>query len=165
MIVVGIDCGTHVGMAKVDTATNEIVGTRINFPKQTGFERLQLIANAVQRLVLVWEPSYIVVEGFAIYRASSAVTVVSVGTIVRKALYDVKKNWLEVPPSTLKKWVSGSGNASKEQMALAIKERFDYSSASVKADDIIDAVGLAKLGEYLAINGPDATVRGTSPGW
>jgi Holliday junction resolvasome RuvABC endonuclease subunit len=102
------------------------------------------------------------VEGYIIRHRSSAVAIISCGTVVRQVLFDLHLHWTEVEPMTLKKWTTGNGGAKKEQMALAIKERFGYSHAS---DDVIDAVALAQLGVHLGVIGADPTVKGLTPGW
>jgi crossover junction endodeoxyribonuclease RuvC len=150
-------------MAYVDTgAPTEIVGKCVNFQKYSGWERLQLIAAEVERIVSVWNPDVIWVEGYAIYRVSSVVTVVSCGTVVRQVLYQQGRRWNEVPPTSLKKWCTGKGNAKKDDMAKAVHTRWGYKSPS---DDIIDAVALAQLGVSYATQAPPPEVKGVSDGW
>jgi len=59
-------------------------------------------------------------------------------------LYRMGWVWMEVPVTVLKKWTAGKGNAKKDQMALAVKQRWGYESHS---DDIIDAYALARMGQ------------------
>jgi Holliday junction resolvasome RuvABC endonuclease subunit len=59
--------------------------------------------------------------------------------------------------STLKRYISGKGNASKEEMREAAIARwgFSYSASRAKQDDIVDAFCLTCLGEgYLASAAP-----------
>lgn len=161
--VLGLDISTYVGMSLVNPKNPEaIVGKCVNFPKARGPARLQLIAQEVRRVISVWKPTQVVIEGYAIYRASSVVTVVACGTIVRQTLYELGYNWLEVPPTTLKKWVTGKGTANKAAMADAVLARWGYQSPS---DDIVDAVALAQVGVAIHLAGGIHTLGGVSQGW
>ena len=145
MVVLGMDISTYCGLARTDYS-GEIVGKCINFPELKGFDRLEAIRKEVVRIVEAWNPDKIIIEDFAIYHKSSVVVTVSCGIVVRAALHARGFAWWEIPPTSLKKWTTGKGNASKAEMAVAVKARWGYASPS---DDIIDAVALAKLGMHL----------------
>lgn len=142
--VLGIDTSTYTGLALVKG--DEIVGKCVNFPKMHGWQRLQSIALEVERVVKLWTPDLIVVEDYAVYRASSVITVVECGTVVRKVLYDLGYGWYGISPSSLKMWATGKGNAKKPDMLRSTVSRWGYQSPS---DDIVDAVCLAKFGQEL----------------
>jgi crossover junction endodeoxyribonuclease RuvC len=149
---VGLDIASCTGMALVD-ADGEGRGKTIHLPRERGFLRLQLVAQEVSRTLETWEPDVVILEGYAYCRnISSFVTLVELGTVVRQVLYQQMRPWFEVPPTTLKKWVTGKGNAKKDQMAASVKARWDYVSGS---DDIIDAFALAQMGQL----GPDALLK------
>ena len=163
MRVMGVDISTFVGCAIVDSDNpTEIIGTCIHFPKYTGWKRLQSIANEFSRIILVWNPDRIWVEGYAMYRPSSAVTVVSCGTVVRQVMYQQGRHWKEVPPTSLKKWTTGKGSATKGDMAKAVYTRWGYKSRS---DDIVDAVSLAQLGVDFETSAASLNVNGIVDGW
>lgn len=159
MIIAGFDISTYTGLAFLDTETQECTGRLIHFPDHKGMVRLGLIEKELRRILAVRRCDKIILEGYAIHHVSSVVSVVSCGTVVRQVLYSLGYPWLEVPPTTLKKWASGKGNAKKADMAIAVKDRWGYSSPS---DDIIDAVALARLGEYLETVGDDHNLKGLS---
>lgn len=50
----------------------------------------------------------------------------------------------EVPPTTLKKYVSGKGNAGKDEMVATAVKR--YPDADIRNNNVADAVGLAAMG-------------------
>jgi len=158
MITVGIDPASCTGMALV--GEEEDRGKTIEVPKERGFLRLQLIAEDVSRTLQVWEPAFVAVEGYAYVRnVSSFVTLVEIGTVIRMTLRDLHLPWVEVPPTVLKKWVAGKGNATKEDMAAWAELLWGFSSHS---HDIVDAYCLAQMAqlgwdEVLAIKG--VTVR------
>jgi Holliday junction resolvasome RuvABC endonuclease subunit len=57
-----------------------------------------------------------------------------------------------VPPATLKKFVTGSGNASKELMVSTVSKR---SNRLISSDDVADALGLLAFGcEWEGVQGP-----------
>lgn len=159
MRTVGIDISTCTGLAMVGESEDR--GKTVEVPRERGHLRLQLIANDVAQTLQVWQPAFVAVEGYAYVRNVSAfVTLVEVGTMIRHVLYQLSLPWVEVPPTVLKKWVTGEGNASKDQMALSVKQRWAYTSHS---HDIIDAYALAQMAQ----TGWDAiqTLKGVRIGW
>lgn len=145
----GIDIATCTGLALVEG--DESRGTTIEAPNgQRGYQRLQLIAGRFIQLLENWNPDIILIEGYGMGmhgNVSSFITVVEIGTMIRMALYQRGRSWWEVPPTTLKKWVTGKGNAKKVDMATHARQKWGYSSPS---DDIIDALALAQLGQLPA---------------
>ena len=153
MKTVGLDPSTYTGMALVGDGEDR--GKCVNFPDAKGFNRLFLLRAEVQRVLEIWEPKLVVVENYAFGFRNSLATVVGCGTIIRVVLFDLKLPWFEVSPTSLKKWVTGKGNAKKPDMAIAVKERWGFCSPS---DDINDAYGLGQMGqlgevELLKVNG------------
>jgi crossover junction endodeoxyribonuclease RuvC len=143
MITVGIDVSTCTGIARV--GDNEDRGQIIQLPKQREFLRLQLIAQNVERILSNWQPDLVVIEDYShCMNVKTFIIQVECGTVIREVLYRLQCQWIEVPPSTLKKWTTGKGNAKKDQMAEAVKNRWGYISPS---DDINDAYALAQMGQ------------------
>lgn len=93
----------------------------------------------------------VVIEGPAFAAVgSSSKDLMGLWWIVYRAVCGVAKDVVIVPPSTLKKWATGKGNASKGQVAVGIHrtfpgERFGIDFAAVD-DNEIDAVALAGIG-------------------
>lgn len=155
----GLDIATCTGMAMV--GEEEDRGKTIEVPKLRGFLRLQSIASEVSETLSVWQPEFMVVENYAYVRNIKAfVTLVEVGTAIRIALRQMSMPWVDVPPTSLKKWTTGKGNASKEEMATSVKQRWGFSSHS---HDIVDAVALAQMGQL----GWEAVLQvpGVTVGW
>ena len=143
MKTVGLDCATCTGMALV--GDDEDRGKTVQVPNERGYLRLQLIANDVAQTLQVWQPEFVAIEGYAYCRNIGAfVKLVEVGTMVRGVLYSLSIPWVEVPPTVLKKWATGKGNATKDQMALSVKQRWAYQSHS---HDIVDAFALAQMAQ------------------
>jgi|ERR1017187_5949954 crossover junction endodeoxyribonuclease RuvC len=142
MKTVGIDPSTSTGVAIVGEGEDR--GKVIHIEDSTGFSRLGLMAVELDRTLEIWKPELVIVEAMAIGHHSSVVIVVQCATMVRQVLYNRKQPWFEVPPKTLKKWTTGNGNASKDDMAAFVKSRWNFVSSS---DDINDAYALAQMGQ------------------
>ena len=159
MKTMGIDAATCTGLALVGDAEDR--GKTLEIPSERGFQRLQLIATSVTRILHTWNPAFAAVEGYAYCKnISSFVTLVEVGTVIRMMLRERGISWVEVPPTVLKKWTTGSGKADKNQMALAVKQRWGLESVS---HDVVDAFALAEMAQlgWKEI----LTVKGVTVGW
>jgi len=143
MKTVGIDpSATSTGICIVGDGFEQ--GKAIHFINEKGMQRVQSIAKEVGRTLGIWEPKLAVVEGYAYGNHHTLVTLVEVGTIIRNVLFCLGIKYYEVSPSTLKKWTTGKGNATKDQMALAVKEKWGYNSPS---HDIVDAYAMARMAQ------------------
>lgn len=154
--VLGIDPSTHTGMTLISDDT-QLLAKYVNFPKETGFRRLHLIATAVHNTAVEWQPDAVFIEDYALNNKFTRTEMVEVGTVIRKALYDLGLSWYTVPPTVLKKWVTGKGNADKKGMGAAVLEKWGYRS---KYDDLVDSYGLAQLGKHVLTNGLTADIKG-----
>lgn len=148
--ILGVDPSTYLGTCLLtgDAASPKL----IHFKEARGFHRLQLIARSFDSLIQEHQPDLAVVEGYAYGNRNSIVSLVEIGTLIRMALYTAKIPWYDAPPSLLKRFVTGKGNAKKPDVANAVKERWGFTSTS---DDVVDAYGLARLGQ--ALKAGDAT--------
>lgn len=136
--------------------------------KQTGMERLDKLVELVNGKVA--DTDFVVMEDLAFSRnAAGAKENAGLAYLVRWHLYKRGISYLLVPPTTLKKFVTGKGNAEKSLMLLEVYKRFGVSAAN---DNEADAVGLLYIG--LAFTGqwePTtdaqrevlATLRGETP--
>jgi crossover junction endodeoxyribonuclease RuvC len=155
----GIDPATTTGMALVGDGEDR--GKTIHVPKIRGFLRLQLIANEISETLLIWEPQFVAIEDYAYVKNVDAfITLVEVGTVIRMTMREIGIPWVDVPPTVLKKWTTGKGNAKKEQMAVAVKQRWQFASHS---HDIVDAIALAQMAQL----GWETvlTTKGVTVGW
>ena len=63
--------------------------------------------------------------------------------LVRYFVVSYSKCLVEVPPTTLKKFISGKGNAGKAEIVSTLSSKFGMA---FKTDNAADAYGLAQLG-------------------
>lgn len=91
--------------------------------KLRGIERVDAIVRDVQRLCP--GVSLSILEGYSFGSKGRAVfDVAELGGCVRLLLHRLGIPRVDVPPSTLKKWGTGRGNANKIEMVVAARERF-----------------------------------------
>lgn len=156
MKILGVDPSTYTGLCLLeeDKSTPKL----LHFDKAKGFERLHLIAQSFRNTVMDWSPDLVVIEGYAYGNVNSLVTLVEIGTLLRKTLYDAKISWYDAPPSVLKKFTTGKGDVKKAAMAKAVQERWGFVS---KSDDVVDAYALARLGQALT-NGDETFLKGVT---
>ncbi len=84
----------------------------------------------------------VILEDF-VTRSPAASTLGMVHGVVRVALVEAGVPFVLVPPATLKKYVTGKGNATKPDMRMAVYQRFGLDLAD---DNQVDAFGLRAMG-------------------
>lgn len=109
-----------------------------------GCERLAHLRNSVARLCVdeVGRPKadLVVVEEYAFSRAAAhSHELGELGGVIRLWLHESLIPWCPIGPSTLKKFATGKGNASKEDMLVAAVKRLGYDGSS---NDEADALWL-----------------------
>jgi Holliday junction resolvasome RuvABC endonuclease subunit len=96
-----------------------------------------------------WEkprPCLVLIEGYAFSMHSRSVTgLAELGGVVRLALHDAQIPFLEIPPSQLKKYLTGRGNAPKQIMLKEVFKRYG-PEGDIDDDNIADAFALLQLG-------------------
>jgi len=150
MIIAGLDIATHLGVA---VWSEDLIIHRevIHFPPEgankqnhpTRYVRWDKYTAAVEDLLTQWAITHVFVEGYGYANAHTLVTLVELGAMVRQVLHESTAQWHEVPPSLLKKFLTGRGNAKKDEILLAVYKRFGIECAS---HDEADAVALAFFG-------------------
>ena len=155
---VGIDQSyTGFAMVVID-ANGNLVGEHLDsFEAKnygTGIERLLAIYSHVQELFHIQEGAmcsveHVAMEGYSAASKFGREQAGELGAIVKLAVYDhftAAPGGLRYPtivqPSTLKKFVTGSGAAKKNQMMLAVYKKWGYETDD---DNLADAFALAQL--------------------
>lgn len=110
----------------------------------TGLARLDWIQNAVIARGTIAETELVVMEDLA-YGANlpGAAERTGLAFLIRHELWLQKRRFLLVPPATLKKFVTGAGNAEKGRV---IKDVYKRWKVDVNNDNEADAFGLAMIG-------------------
>ena len=140
----GIACGRGVG-------THELQGphTSVVTPgKLRGAERLAKIRDQVTLHVFgrcgpFERADVAVIEAYG-YLKGNAMAIPEVHGTVKVAIFDERIPIAVVPPSVLKKWATGSGNAKKAEMIAAAIRRFGFEGSN---ENEADAWLLMRMGE------------------
>lgn len=117
---------------------------------ETSFSSTTITADkwlATVKVVLDYakDTDVILIEDYAHGSIGSSKSMLyELGGIIRYELVKADKKYLLVPPTSLKKFVTGKGNAPK---SLILKEVYKRWNVDVDSDNIADAFGLVKLGE------------------
>lgn len=122
-------------------------------PKTKGCERMVEIRNEViwftghADLVFRADPrpprcDIVAIEGFAYGRPNKAHDIGGIGWIIRVALHEAGIKYVEIPPTVLKRYATGKGNAGKPDMLAAAIRRLDYLGSD---DNEADAMWLHAL--------------------
>lgn len=144
MRVMGLDMSTKTGLAVVDGSGKVILSEQVTFPKLTGMPRINAIVGRIMELREAAKPDLILIEDYAVGKfASAAIVGIELGGVLRFILWQEGIKWVPIAPTSLKKFVFGSGKAKKEQMMMEVYKRWGYTS---ETNDIADAVGLAHMG-------------------
>lgn len=161
MIGAGIDISlTATGLVVLETSHNVrrphvLYAEEINPPKDLDrYARVDYVSVEVDKVIEKWQPHTIAVENYGqgLHRnVQSFIKLAEVGTMIRMMLWASSRSWYEVPPASLKKFVTGRGvKVSKKDMVHGVGERWGFSTTS---DNIADGFGLAcfALGRESAI--------------
>lgn len=144
--VIGLDPSlTAFGIATV-------TGTMVIKPKVRGPARLDELAMAVRHAVTRWPPAELVmVESYSHGSRYATHVMGELGGVVRLALWSLSVPYLDVPPKTLKLFATGKGNADKETMRDAARDRLGYSGRDHNEADALwlRAAGAEILGAPL----------------
>lgn len=122
--------------------------------KLRGAERLRFIVSRIDEVLREYKPEYAALEGYSYGSTGRVFELGEAGGVVKLTLFDHKTPYLVVPPASLKKFVSFKSEASKEDMAKAVFNRWKLK---IDQDDACDAYGLARVARALVMK--NSTVR------
>lgn len=106
-------------------------------------DRRYYITNKIINTVFEYKLAHICIEDYAVVHAKAAIPIIELGGCVKDSLraYFISSSPIYfVPPTTVKKFVTGIGNANKIEMATHITNKY---GVMFKNDNIYDAYGLA----------------------
>jgi Holliday junction resolvasome RuvABC endonuclease subunit len=143
--VIGIDQAARNTGICVMSSTGRIVGLHsIRPPKGLdGAKRLLYIRESLATICKDSAPiDFGVLEDYSYGSVNKKFTLGEVGGVIKITLLDAGISFLAAPPKLLKKFVTGRGNANKEDMLKAINQKY---SLDLTDDNLADACGLADL--------------------
>lgn len=113
-------------------------------PDSRGAERLSSLRRRIMPHVTAHTPDLVAIEGYSHGSTGRKFDLGEIGGVLKVELYDLNIPTIVVPPKVLKKFVTGSGDASKQKMIRYVVQVYRYLTAN---DNIADAIGLAKFAE------------------
>lgn len=143
--VVGIDLSlSSTGIATGDETTTHGHSLPKDADIRARAERIVWITEEC-RLVST-KADIVVIEGFSFGSPQGATEAGGLGWQVRLMLLDERVPFAIVPPSTLKKFATGKGNAGKDDMKLAAQSRLGLTFTGNGSGDRCDARWLQEMG-------------------
>lgn len=112
--------------------------------------RLQHVTGAIRDRYIATAPRLVVLEGMAYDAFDTDRQLAGLAWNVRHSLWRLGIAYACVPPSTLKQFATGKGDASKAQMVAAAKAEFPWFDGD---DNAADALWLCSMG-YVALGSP-----------
>jgi crossover junction endodeoxyribonuclease RuvC len=147
MMVIGLDLSLTAPGWFVRDAEGQATGGTWS-PQGRGLDRMHSIVRKVLDLLPGDSKPLIIIEGFSFGSKGSALYEIGgLGYIVRYALWHRRLQVIEVPPTVVKKYATGKGNANKN---IVIREVFKRWGVNVEDDNAADALVLGHIGMALA---------------
>lgn len=157
--VAGLDISlTNTGIYVLDKYTLDIKCSGSILSEATDIShKMERLLNIRDNILQVIKKSadYVFIEGYSFgSKGRSAVSLGELGGVVRASLVDNNKNIYEVPPKTLKMFMTDYGNANKDDMLNAVldlgctRDMFERQRprSIVLDDNLVDAWCLAYFG-------------------
>ena len=141
MRFIGIDPSGQTGLVILDRDGNYLDGFEIEPTATDKTEKIdEIITEIVENLEF---DDVIAIEGFSYGSKGKGVDFqYGLGHAIRLELYRMDKDWVEVSPSQVKKFATGNGNTSKENMIIPILRHWDFEH---KSNNVRDAYVLAQM--------------------
>lgn len=146
----GIDASlTNVGLCKMDWDGNyehKSLGES-GITKLVGMDRAEKLEDMARSIAKYLNCDMVAIEGYSFgSRGRATINLGELGGLIRFYLNRYRTPFIEVPPTALKKWVTGKGNADKTKMAMALYKAYGVEFDN---DDEADAYALCRLLECL----------------
>jgi len=111
----------------------------------TEIERLILIRDKIISIIKEYKPDLVSIENLAFLAKGTSLTQLSyLNYAIRAYLWENKIKFLIVSPKSLKKFITGSGNAQKEEMMITVLEKYHIATTDA---NIADSCSLAFVGK------------------
>lgn len=146
MGTIGIDPGlTSTAVVVLDDKARLVLSrTILSFPGKTWLRRVQRLQTIGMDLVNIFDDIYhecghavrVVLEGYSYGSKFQSHQLGELGYVIRRSLYEYhpETTWI-VPPTKIKKFVTGMGNAGKELVAGVIEDKWGLSFDTLDQSD------------------------------
>lgn len=172
MITVGLDLSlTHTGYAVIKDG-GEVLASGVIKSKPSGDKPIEETKRILQIVETVMEkidetlpdcnPDLVVIEGLAFMaQGTSLVQLAGLNYLTRILLHTFRWPFMIVQPTTLKKFITGSGKGDKDMMMMAVYKNYAFESLDNNECDAyaLAACGLGVLGNPInKLNKPQEEV-------
>jgi Holliday junction resolvasome RuvABC endonuclease subunit len=143
MRIVGIDASLTATGVCLPTGETLVIEPK----KLRGAERLNFILESIADLLTHHKIDMVIIEGYSFGSQGRAVFQIGeLGGVIRLALYQEGIPCVEVPPSCLKKYICGKGNASKDEVLQQAVVRSGHTFKDNNASDswVLWCMGMAR---------------------
>lgn len=149
---VGLDPSTHTGLVILGYDGHLLDSMEITAAGKDPGRMMEITDSVMEQL----EPNDIIaIEGFSFGSKGAGVSVqYGIGWGIRFALVERGYEYIEVPPTSLKKFTGAAGNAGKEVVAVAAYKRWGFESNN---NNITDAFVLAQIAK--GVRFPDGLIK------
>ncbi len=133
------------GIVVIDESFNVLEAITIK-TKLRGIPRLNFIACEIIELIEKHSIATVAMEGYSMgSRTGQAFSIGELGGVVKWMLryQEAITDPVIVAPTQLKKFITGKGNAPKDQIMMNVLKRWGYEASD---NNVADAYGLARIG-------------------
>jgi len=147
MRIMGVDTSTKTGYAVLDHDGEVLKVGAIKYPPMPDrFARFYRYGEKLLNLVQHYNVDLVMIEGYSYAGKFNNYVQYELGSVLRMVLWEEGVSCVEVPPTSLKKFVTGKGNAKKDLMLLGVYKRWEFDTED---DNEADAYALAQFGRAL----------------
>ena len=145
MIYLGIDLSlTGTGLCVLDSNKPNWIKVNLIKTNKRGCRRLRYIKEKIALCTELFKPDIVVLEGYSYgSRTGQAFSIGELGGVVKLELF-FKYKTLIVPPTCLKKFITGKGTTGKDIMLLKTFKKYGVEFTD---NNKCDAFGLAQMGK------------------
>lgn len=147
MSFLGLDPSTRTGWCLLHGDGTYTAGETY-FRDRQGMDRALAFSDWLAQFLQANEVDTITIEGYGFANAHTLVPLVEIGTMFRMVARLSEVPYVEIPPTVLKKFCTGTGNAKKE---VIIREVFRKWGFEAKTNNEADAFVLAHIGRARAM--------------
>ena len=120
----------------------QLINSGIITTKLIGEERIDYIKTTIHTLIIDYTPENAIIEGYSFGSSGRATfSIGELGGVIRNLLFELKIPFINVPPTSLKKMITGKGNCPKNLMLLKVYKNYGMEFYN---DNICDAFALGK---------------------
>lgn len=148
--VMGLDASLNSSGVSMRDSLGQVVTTRINPGKRRGLERLDYNQKTLRELLMLYEPEVVVIEGYAMGKASNNLASVGEwGGVAKLLAYQLGAAVITVTPATLKMLITGDGGAKGKAIMAETLHGMSSEYSHVTQNDEVDACCLMLVGEAM----------------